>query len=137
MKANDNAVRLFPVEELTDGTASDDMTMIDLDRAERGRQMYAYCDQWTAENDGAASYVENAILDAIHFGRMVSVREKLERVRWGDYTDRYGKPTSVSNDLSAPLARRILERHPEARPFIIMRPSACDEYDLLLSKEQA
>lgn len=137
MAANDNAVRLFSVEELTDGTALDDMAMIDLERAERGRQMYASCDQWTAENDGAASYVENAILDAVRHGRKVSVREKLERVRWGDFTDTHGKPTSASNNLSAPLARRIIERHPEAGPYIIMRPSVCDEYDLLVSGELA
>ena len=35
MTANDNAVRLFPVEEFADGTASDDTTIIDLERAER------------------------------------------------------------------------------------------------------
>lgn len=106
-------------------------------RAERGRQMYTYCDQWTAENDGAANYVENAVLDAVRRGRKVSVREKLERVRWGDFTDRYGKPTKASNNLSAPLARRIIQRHPEVGPYIIVRPSVCDEYDLLVSEEQA
>ena len=37
MTTNDNAVRLFPVEEFADGTASDDTTIIDLERAERGR----------------------------------------------------------------------------------------------------
>lgn len=134
MTANDNAVRLFPVEEMTDGTAPDDMTIIDLERAERGRQMYVSCDQWTAENDGAASYVEEAVLDAIRHGRKVSVREKMERVRWADFSDRYGKPTKASNNLSAPLARRIIQRHPEAGPYIIVRPSVCDEYDLLLAE---
>lgn len=137
MTANDNAVRLFPMEEFADGTASNDTTIVDLARAERGRQMYASCDQWTAENNGAASYVENAVLEAMRHGRKVSVREKLERVRWGDFTDRYGKPTRASNNLSAPLARRIIQRHPEAGPFIIMRPSVCDEYDLLVSEELA
>lgn len=134
MTANDNAVRLFPVEEMTDGTASDDMIIIDLERAERGRQLYANCDRWTAENDGAASYVEKAVLDAIRHGRKVSVREKLERVRWGDFTDQYGKSTKTSNNLSAPLARRIIQRHPEAKDHLIMRPSVCDEYDRLVSK---
>lgn len=110
------------------------LTDEELRRAERGRLMYVSCDQWTAENDGAASYVENAVLDAMRHGRKVSVREKLERVRWGDFTDLYGKPTRASNNLSAPLARRIIERHPEARPYIILRPSVCDEYDLLLSE---
>lgn len=137
MKANDNAVRLFPVEELTDGTASDDTTIIDLGRAERGRLMYDHCDRWTHDNEDAAGYVEREVLNAINHGRRVSVREKLERVRWGDFTDLYGKPTSASNNLSAPLARRIIERHPEAGPYIIVRPSVCDDYDLLVSEELA
>ena len=137
MTANDNAVRLFPVEELTDGTASDDTTIIDLERAERGRQMYADCDQWTYENEHAANIVEEAVLDAVRHGRKVSVRMNLEKVRWGDLSDRYGNPTGASNNLSAPLARRIIERHPEARPYIILRPSVCDDYDLLVSEELA
>ena len=135
MTANDNAVRLFPVEGLTDGTASDDTTIIDLERAERGRLMYDHCDRWTHDNEDAARYVERAVLNAVRHGRRVSVREKLERVRWGDFTDLYGKPTRASNNLSAPLARRIIERHPETRPYIILRPSVCDEYDLLASGE--
>ena len=52
-------------------------------------------------------------------------------------SDLYGKPTSASNNLSAPLARRIIERHPDATPYIILRPSVCDEYDLLVSEELA
>lgn len=133
---NENTPTLFDIPSGNSAGASDDK-IVDLTRAERGRQMYASCDQWTAENDGAASYVEEAVLEAIRHGRKVSVREKLERVRWGDFTDQYGKPTRASNNLSAPLARRIIQRHPEAKDHIITRPSACDEFDRLVAGELA
>lgn len=95
----------------------------------RGTQLNQACDEWIIENAPAYRWLTKQVLSAARHGVKVSIREKCERIRWADMTGIHGKPTKLSNSLTAPLARRIIAEHPHVAPYITLKPSICDVRD--------
>lgn len=135
MSANDNAVRLFPVEELTDGTASDDKTIVDLSRAERGRQLYEQADRIIENWPTAWERIEALAESDFQAGRRMVIGRYAEDVRGHEHIGIDGQGIRFSNDARAALARRLVQAHPDYAERMELRPSICDEYDLLASGE--
>lgn len=82
---------------------------------------------WIRLNPRLWAWLEEQVLDAAHNGRMTSVRELCERIRWADNVDEEGNPVHISNSLTACFARMLVEKHPETAKHIIMRKSVLDE----------
>ena len=57
------------------------------------------------------------------------MRLLLEEARRKDFTDRRGCGTRINNVIAPALARRIVEAHPEVRPFMRLRRSMVDEIE--------
>ena len=96
-------------------------------KAERGRELMRAAEEWRKLNPRMFSWLEEQVLDAAHNGRMTSVRELCERIRWADNVDEEGNPVHISNSLTACFARMLVEKHPETAKHIIMRKSVLDE----------
>lgn len=135
MTANDNAVRLFPVEGLTDGTASDDTTIIDVERAERGRQLYEQADHIIENWPTAWERIEALAESDFQAGRRMVIGRYAEDVRCHEHIGIDGQGIAFSNNARAALARRLVQAHPDYAERMELRPSICDEYDLLASGE--
>lgn len=91
-----------------------------------GCRLNHQCTEWIAENPDAYDLLVKEVLSAAKRGQAVSVRQKAERIRWGDLTGTHGAPTKLSNSLTAPLARRIIAEHPHVAPYITLKRSVCD-----------
>ena len=51
----------------------------------------------------------------------------MEEARRKDFTDRQGRGTRINNVIAPALARRLVEAHPEVRPFVKLRRSMVDD----------
>lgn len=71
--------------------------------------------------------VEGYAVNEMNHQRSFSVQTILERIRWKDRVDDKGNPVRVPNDFGAVWARLLVERYPEMRKYIQMRPSMFDE----------
>lgn len=135
MTANDNAARLFPVDEMTDSAASDDTTIIDLSRAERGRQLYEQADHIIENWPTAWQRIEALAENDYRTGRRMVIGRYAEDVRCHEHIGIDGQGIRFSNDARAALARRLVQAHPDYAERMELRPSICDEYDILASGE--
>mgnify|MGYP000989860279 CR=1 FL=1 len=81
---------------------------------------------WVEENPQAWGYMLAEAEERARDGRRFGMQELAEWARRGDFTDRHGRPTRINNNLVAPLARIVVERCPECRPYIEMRTRAYD-----------
>lgn len=59
--------------------------------------------------------------------RRFSMKWVAEQARRKDFAGKGGEPSAFSNTLTAAFARILVEEHPEARPFVELRPSVFDE----------
>lgn len=98
-------------------------------RAARGAELAAKCADWMAANPDALRYIERRALEEAGAERRFSVRLLLEEARRKDFTDRRGRGTRINNVIAPALARRIVEAHPEVRPFMRLRRSMVDEIE--------
>lgn len=98
-------------------------------RAKRGAELAAKCADWMAANPDALRYIERRALEEAAAERRFSVRLLLEEARRKDFTDREGRGTRINNVIAPALARRIVEAHPEVRPFVKLRRSMVDEVE--------
>lgn len=98
----------------------------DIPIVSRGGCLNRQCDEWVTENPRAYDLLVKEVLSAAERGQAVSVRQKAERIRWGDLTGAHGTPTKLSNSLTAPLARRIIAEHPWVARYVTLRRSVCD-----------
>lgn len=97
------------------------------EQVERARKAISDEDRWFRRNrDWWAERVEAPCVDDARAGRRFSVRAVMERERWTPFSDELGKPMRVSNCWSAIWARRILRRHPECGPYMVVRDSPLD-----------
>lgn len=96
-------------------------------RAARGAELAAKCADWMAANPDALRYIERRALEETAAERRFSVRLLLEEARRKDFTDRRGHDTRINNVIAPALARRIVEAHPEVRPFVRLRRSVVDD----------
>ena len=78
------------------------------------------------ECPGFKRFIWSWCLNEVAQGRRFSMRAALEDARKKDWARTDGDPFSVNNNLSPALARLFLEEHPEARPYLETRRSACD-----------
>jgi hypothetical protein len=90
----------------------------------RGRSLMYQARAWAREYPRAYSWLVNEIRDAAQRHEKVSVREKCERLRWDEAG--LGQCIGVSNSLTAPISRIIIEVHPEFEPYITTSKSICD-----------
>lgn len=106
------------------GTAAEShpTAIMDERAAERMRQARL----WVDENPQAWRYMLAEAEGRARDGRRFGMQELAEWARRGDFTDRHGRPTRINNNLVAPLARIVVERCPECRPYIEMRTRAYD-----------
>ena len=98
-------------------------------RAARGAELAAKCADWMDANPDALRYIERRALEEAGAERRFSVRLLLEEARRKDFTDRRGCGTRINNVIAPALARRIVEAHPEVRPFVKLRRSMVDEIE--------
>ena len=90
-------------------------------------ELAAKCADWMAANPDALRYIERRALEETAAERRFSVRLLLEEARRKDFTDREGRGTRINNVIAPALARRIVEAHPEVRPFVRLRRSMVDD----------
>lgn len=135
MPSKEGTARLFPVDEMTDSAASDDMTIVDLARAERGRQMYEQADHIIENWPTAWERIEALAESDFQAGRRMVIGRYAEDVRGHEHIGIDGQGIRFSNDARAALARRLVQAHPDYAERMELRPSICDEYDLLASGE--
>lgn len=86
--------------------------------------------EWRSLNPRLWNEIVEWALGEATAGRKFAMQTALERVRWKDYADDEGNPTRVSNDFGAIWARLLVAMHPEVRPFVTMRPSVYDEFEV-------
>lgn len=96
-------------------------------RAARGAELAAKCADWMDANPDALRYIERRALEEAGAERRFSVRLLLEEARRKDFTDRLGRGTRINNVIAPALARRIVDAHPEVRPFVKLRRSMVDD----------
>lgn len=96
-------------------------------RAARGAELAAKCADWMAANPDALRYIERRALEEAGAERRFSVRLLLEEARRKDFTDRQGRGTRINNVIAPALARRLVDAHPEVRPFVKLRRSMVDD----------
>lgn len=96
-------------------------------RRRRGAEIEAECAGWMRENPDALRYIERRALEEAAAERLFSVRLLLEEARKRDFTDREGRGTRINNVIAPALARRIVDAHPEVRPFMRLRRSMVDD----------
>lgn len=82
---------------------------------------------WIEENPDAWRYMEGLALREVEAKRRFSMKWVAEQARRKDFAGKGGKPSAFSNTLTAAFARILVEEHPEARPFVELRPSVFDE----------
>lgn len=98
-------------------------------RAARGAELAAKCADWMDANPDALRYIERRALEEAGGERRFSVRLLLEEARRRDFTDREGRGTRINNVIAPALARRIVDEHPEVRPYMRLRRSMVDEIE--------
>ena len=81
---------------------------------------------WVEANPGAVSYMKSEAQRYAESGRRFGMQELAEWVRRSDFTDCHGMPTKINNTIVPPLARILIEQHPECRPYIELRTRAYD-----------
>ncbi|WP_198666452.1 hypothetical protein [Paratractidigestivibacter faecalis] len=86
--------------------------------------------EWRRLNPRLWSEIEAWALAEAAAGRKFAMQTALERVRWKDYANDEGNPTKVPNDFGAIWARLLVATHPEVRPFVTMRPSVYDGFEV-------
>lgn len=96
-------------------------------RAARGAELMTKCADWMDANPDAVRYIERRALEEAGAERRFSVRLLLEEARRKDFTDRQGRGTRINNVIAPALARRLVEAHPEVRPFVKLRRSMVDD----------
>lgn len=134
MTANDNTARLFPVDEMTDSAASNDMTILGLSRAERGRQLYEQADHIIENWPTAWERIEALAASDYQAGRRMVIGRYAEDVRGHEHIGIDGQGIRFSNNARAALARRLVQAHPDYAELMELRPSICDEYDRLVAE---
>lgn len=82
---------------------------------------------WIEENPDAWRYMEGLALREAEAERRFSMKWVAEQARRKDFAGKAGKPSAFSNTLTAAFVRILVEGHPEARPFVELRPSVFDE----------
>lgn len=98
-------------------------------RAARGAELAAKCADWMDANPDALRYIERRAIEEARAERRFSVRLLLEEARRRDFTDREGCGTRINNVIAPALARRLVDAHPEVRPFVRLRHSMVDEIE--------
>lgn len=78
------------------------------------------------ECPGFKRFIWSWCLNEVAHGRRVLHAGRTRRCPQEDWARTDGDPFSVNNNLSPALARLFLEEHPEARPYLETRRSACD-----------
>lgn len=106
------------------GTAAESHPTAIMDERAAGRMRQGRA--WTEENPQAWRYMLAEAEERARDGRRFGMQELAEWVRRGDFTDRHGRPTRINNTIVPPLARIVVERCPECRPYIEIRTRAYD-----------
>lgn len=96
---------------------------------EQQRKARALMDEafdWIADNPDAWAFAVASLDDDAEHARRCSMQHVLELIRRMGFMDVYGKPTSVSHCLRAPLTRIYLMNRPGAYRFFRHRRALVD-----------
>ena len=107
-------------------TGTPSQTMVADSVTDRARRRMRRARLWVEDNPGAFSYMKSEAQRYAESGRRFGMQELAEWVRRSDFTDCHGMPTKINNTIVPPLARILIEQHPECRPYIELRTRAYD-----------
>lgn len=80
---------------------------------------------WIRENPDAWAWIVGEALKEARAGRRFSPRYLAESLRSKDFVSIDGSTSAVNNNITAALARHLIEQHPEVSPWIELRKSKC------------
>ena len=128
-----NTPTLFDIDSGNSAGASVDETIVDLSRAERGRQLYEQADHIIENWPTAWERIEALAERDFQAGRRMVIGRYAEDVRGHEHIGIDGQGIAFSNNARAALARRLVQAHPDYAERMELRPSICDEYDRFIT----
>ena len=81
---------------------------------------------WVESNPQVEQLFERHALAEVNAGRKFGGNAIAERVRWYDLVSTSGEPVKIPNDAVPLLVRRLVAKHPDARPYVTLRRSMFD-----------
>lgn len=101
----------------------------DPEREAKARELWGRAEAWCRDNPDAWMFIQSRALREALAKRRVSISWLVGEARRIDFADVRGNRTRIVNDINPCLARMIASEHPEARRFIVTKPSVADEVE--------
>lgn len=95
-----------------------------------GRRKLAAFREWLRENPRAYTFGERFAINVLDAGQHTSGRAIVEHLRRHEFTDEHGRPTRISNDYAAIIARKFLREHPQ---YVDRMQLAACVFDVLMA----
>ena len=78
-------------------------------------------DEWIKKNPKMFRFMETAAISMVRQGKKFGARLLSEQARWLCHQNSSNGGYKISNDIANYVVRRLVEKHPKMRPFIVFR----------------